>query len=708
MLRKSFVYIGMRIILLGAVVVPLLVGASYLFLTNTCAEQPKGFPSLSSIAPGPPQTSVTKPGTPSGPQKPAVQPTTSLDAHFLSTAAVRPAKVAGYQPPQHEIPPSAIRQEGGETCASATVISSLPYNATGYTCDNVHDYDEVCPYSGSTSPDVVYSYAPSTNKTINIDLYGSSYDTKLYVYQDVCDHAHLWACNDDYYPDYTSAICGLSIPAGHTYYIVVDGYGDSCGNYVILVESYQECDVVCPPGGILEGEPNCYDEYVDNYNGGCNSSPFVFQNISCNTTICGTSGTYLYTGLNYRDTDWFRLVLQQSTTLTFKCVAEFPLQTFLINAGTENCSTYILLDNRQVNACDTATITKCVQAGVYWLWVGPSVFESYPCPLEYVMMVECGPPCCDSNFIRNWGFINGAVPGDMPSPGHVSDWEVGYGTPVVVADSGCEDTVYVRLKGNKTTGSAIYQVLSPRNIVSGKVYELMLCMRVSAGSPVDYVKLRAVAFNGTLPSDGHHPAPGADTAIIDVSGKIRACDEWTTYIFHRWKANYNFANLAISVENNEPVQLSFADIDNICFQEVNDSIPCYLVDMDSLGNIIYPALLDSACPPDTEDSIDIFMGSVYDLYYNCGAYEGIDTFYANPNCPDSCASIGGEIPDDIRNFSLQDSLNALGITDSVGAILESLLVFEDTLKGYVGNILDTLFSLGALPVPCDFCSWIPY
>jgi hypothetical protein len=624
----------------------------------------------------------------------------------MSTAAVRPAKVAGYQPPQHEIPPSALRQEGGETCASATAISSLPFNATGYTCDNVNDYDETCPYPGGTAPDVVYSYSPPTNQQINIILCNSFYDTKVFVYEDVCPSSPYYACNDDACGDdgYKSAIYGLSVYAGHTYYIVVDGYNDSCGNYVILVESYQECDVVCPPGGILEGEPNCYDNYVDNYNGGCNSSPFVFQNINCNTTICGTSGTYLYNGLNYRDTDWFRLVVQQSTTLTFKCVAEFPLQTFLLNAGTENCSTYIQIDYRQVIACDTATITKCVQAGVYWLWVGPSVYDSYPCPLEYVMMVECGPTCCDSNFIRNWGFINGADSGSMPSPGHVSDWEAGYGHPVVVADSGCDDTVYVQLYGNKTTGSAIYQELSPRRIESGKVYELSLCVRVSAGSPVDYVKLRAVAFNNTLPSGGEHPKPNANIAIIDVSGKIRACDEWTTYTFHRWKANYNFDRLAISVENNEPVQLSFADIDDICLQEVNDSIPCYLVDMDSLGNIIYPDLLDPDCPPVIEDSIDRFMGSVSDIYYRCGADLGIDTFYANPNCPDTCASIGGDIPDSVINFIVYDSisnyLDSIGF-DSIGEMTRSFLDLEETLKDHIGNLLDTLFSLGALPVPCD-------
>jgi hypothetical protein len=371
------------------IAVALLLGTCYLFLHTPSAQQPKGIPSLSNVAQGQVSPFATKPGTPPAPSKSLGKPITSLGAYGLSTGAAKPEKVEGYQPPHHEIPPSALRQEGGETCASATAIASLPYNATGYTCDNVDDYDEVCPYTGSTSPDVVYSYTTATTDTIDIDLYGSSYDTKVYVYQDACDNAHLWACNDDYYPDYVSAIFGLVIDGGHTYYIVVDGYGGACGDYVITVSPYVACDVVCPPGGIAEGEPTCYDEYVDSYNGGCNSNPVVFQNVNCGDTICGTSGTYLYTGLNYRDTDWFRLVITQPTTLTFKAVAEFPLQTILLNAGTENCSDYTQLDYRQVNPCDTATITMAVQPGVYWLWVGPSVFSGYPCGLEYVMIVDC-------------------------------------------------------------------------------------------------------------------------------------------------------------------------------------------------------------------------------------------------------------------------------------------------------------------------------
>jgi hypothetical protein len=52
--------------------------------------------------------------------------------------------------------PTSALAEGGETIDDATPIAGLPYTDTGDTSDNVNDYDEVCPFSGSTAPDVVY------------------------------------------------------------------------------------------------------------------------------------------------------------------------------------------------------------------------------------------------------------------------------------------------------------------------------------------------------------------------------------------------------------------------------------------------------------------------------------------------------------------------------------------------------------------------
>ncbi len=125
---------------------------------------------------------------------------------------------------------------GGEDIATAVAIPGLPFSDTGDTCAFLNDYDEVgvftCPYS-STAADVVYAYAPAGNEIIDIDLGASLYDTKVFVYEN--SDAVVVGCDDDYYPNYTSAIFGLELTGGNTYYIVVAGYGSSCGSYDLQV-----------------------------------------------------------------------------------------------------------------------------------------------------------------------------------------------------------------------------------------------------------------------------------------------------------------------------------------------------------------------------------------------------------------------------------------------------------------------------------------
>ena len=56
--------------------------------------------------------------------------------------------------PCPQIPPSG----DGDTFANAFNLPGIPCTVTGTTVGYNNDYDEVCPYSGSTSPDVVYDY----------------------------------------------------------------------------------------------------------------------------------------------------------------------------------------------------------------------------------------------------------------------------------------------------------------------------------------------------------------------------------------------------------------------------------------------------------------------------------------------------------------------------------------------------------------------
>jgi hypothetical protein len=126
-----------------------------------------------------------------------------------------------------------VVRQGGDTLASATPITSLPFVGSGTTEGYANDYDIGCPTTGSDSPDVVYSFTRPEYGTLTIDFCGSDYDTKIYV---MSAEGQIFDCNDDHYsggdcgPN-TSRIDNLWLPPGGTYYLVVDGAGGAAGHY---------------------------------------------------------------------------------------------------------------------------------------------------------------------------------------------------------------------------------------------------------------------------------------------------------------------------------------------------------------------------------------------------------------------------------------------------------------------------------------------
>lgn len=280
----------------------------------------------------------------------------------------------------------------GETIETAYVVPLLPFYTSGNTCPFLDDYDEICPYWGSTAPDVVYRYDAIMSCALEIDLCYSGYDTKLYVYENTHTPGSPLACNDD-------AGCGMTgfqsrvfipeIVAGSSYYIVVDGYGDACGNYELYIQDYHPC-VGCPSDALIEDEPGCIDPENDTDNGGCNSDPPVFDILDPSDEtieICGTSGTYYQSGSQFRDTDWYQIDLASETAITFSCVATFDLTIGFVD-GREGCSVPSFYTYASTWACGVATLTETLPTGTWWLWVGPTSFANVPCGAPYLAEVE--------------------------------------------------------------------------------------------------------------------------------------------------------------------------------------------------------------------------------------------------------------------------------------------------------------------------------
>ena len=145
-------------------------------------------------------------------------------------------------------PPVTSDRQGGDTIASAVAIPALPIVLTGTTIGYTNDYDAVCYYTGSTSPDVVYSLVPCQDGllTLSMCIAPTDYDTKIYVLDTA---GTVIRCNDDWCSTPVSFVSFLGdenegsdplfgyvpVVGGNTYYVVVDGYGGSRGNYGLSI-----------------------------------------------------------------------------------------------------------------------------------------------------------------------------------------------------------------------------------------------------------------------------------------------------------------------------------------------------------------------------------------------------------------------------------------------------------------------------------------
>lgn len=244
-----------------------------------------------------------------------------------------------------------------------------------------------------------YEFTPTETKVLNISacIEGQSIDTKLEVY-DACG-GNLVASNDDLYDlcDYYNYASGVSFvaTAGVSYKIFwLDSWSSAPFDFTIELED--PCTVECPPGAIAEGEVCPGDEYVDTFNGGCNSEVPVFSQVNCGDVVCGTASTYLFDGNNYRDTDWYELNITEPKSVTFNVTAEFPFIGGLIEQiepGVAGCGniTGNISPFLSGAPCEEMSITMDLIPGTYYFFVSLGVFDGYPCGTtnNYVASWEC-------------------------------------------------------------------------------------------------------------------------------------------------------------------------------------------------------------------------------------------------------------------------------------------------------------------------------
>jgi hypothetical protein len=184
---------------------------------------------------------------------------------------------------------------------------------------------------------------------------------------------------------------------GAAYTIVVHGFEDAEGEFELSLSSdgvpcarppaCAPCIVACPPGATPEVEANC-GLPVDTTNGGCDTVPARFLNISCGQTYCSTAGAQ--SGL--RDGDWYRLSLNAETLINWCVTPEFPAIVGIVNTGgVDSCTAvegYLALASAA--PCETVCLSACLFSGHWYLYVAPQPLEGVCCGSQYTATVQCG------------------------------------------------------------------------------------------------------------------------------------------------------------------------------------------------------------------------------------------------------------------------------------------------------------------------------
>jgi len=318
--------------------------------------------------------------------------------------------------------------------------------------------------------------------TRNQYAYGLGLDPRVELWAPNCDHMVTYS--EDYYgtfPDaevYDSQINPGDLncfPPGSRVYINIWTYYSAPGPYLLIIncEPCELCNVNCPPGGIAEGEPDCYDDYEDVTNGGCNSTPNVWGSIAPGDTICGTTGDYTYQGSpGYRDTDWFQFTLTQTSDISATICSETNVYLYLLDAS--DCNNVQFLGTTAYGSpCDTVTASALtVPPGTYVVWVG-SDGSGFPCGSDYWVTLQStpltgdwrccygdpyAPSCIDTDELTCYGTYNG-------------EWAYGLTCannpcPAIPANDSCQNAITVAVPSD-TYGSTLLATPDTTEVCAG-------------------------------------------------------------------------------------------------------------------------------------------------------------------------------------------------------------------------------------------------
>jgi len=280
------------------------------------------------------------------------------------------------EPPSPPPSPPSVSNDNCYNARSISNVTDLPFNTTNATFDG--------PGHCMSSPNIWYRYTATVTGDVTVSLCGSSYDTKLAVYEGVnCppSSSNLIECNDDF--------CGwqseitFAATAGRQYLIEVGGFGSSKGQGVISISS--EGYPPSPPPW-EPGEPtnnNCYNATAV---GNVTNLPF-------DTTHATPDGPGYY---NTFDNIWYRYTAPYTCDVTVDlCSSSFDT-VIIVYDGWDCTPTFTDIIARDDDSCGLyglrSKVTFAAIAGHHYLIeIGGATGSDWG---PGVMTISCegGPP----------------------------------------------------------------------------------------------------------------------------------------------------------------------------------------------------------------------------------------------------------------------------------------------------------------------------
>jgi hypothetical protein len=119
-------------------------------------------------------------------------------------------------------------------CPQVDLGSTVPTSYSGSTVGAQNLVGGAsCGAGGNNAPDASFRFTAPAGGTYQIDTAGSAFDTVLYVRNATCSGEQL-ACNDDANGTVQSLV-SVSLNAGQTVVVVVDGYGTRSGAFTLTI-----------------------------------------------------------------------------------------------------------------------------------------------------------------------------------------------------------------------------------------------------------------------------------------------------------------------------------------------------------------------------------------------------------------------------------------------------------------------------------------